>query len=207
MLFGAFGSYLKKTTFHFTLLTPSFPSFPMIHPLRSKSRRIGPAVLICVLLLGGGSAFWFGLRAFRMHADERSQEGVSDAISESNSDTSLQGLPSIASLVSSSGARDVGRATRVIREYVATIDVLVTLPGVDASAYEYHVWLVKDGLADVVDIGVLTARADGTWAGVFTAGPATGVVDPTLFSEIVVMLEPRDGNEAPSGAKVSVGKW
>ncbi|MEK9156824.1 MAG: hypothetical protein AAB448_01655 [Patescibacteria group bacterium] len=179
----------------------------MIHPLRSKSRRIGPAVLICVLLLGGGSAFWFGLQAFRTHADEQSQEDASDTVLEDALDTSLQNLPSIASLISSSGAGDIGRATRVIHEHVATIDVLVALPAADTSVYEYHVWLVKDGLADVVDIGVLTARADGTWAGVFTAGPATGVVDPALFSEVVIMLEPRDGNDAPSGMKVGEGKW
>lgn len=178
-----------------------------MRPLRPKVRRIGPAVLICVLLLGGGSAFWFGLRAFRTHADERSREGASHTVSESSSDISFQGLPSIASLVSSSGTGAVGRATRVMSEHVATIDVLVTLPGIDMSAYEYHVWLVKDGLADVVDIGALTSRADGTWAGVFTAGPVTGVVDPMLFSEIVIMLEPRDGNEAPSGVKVCMGAW
>lgn len=179
----------------------------MIHSLRSRSRRIGPVVLVVVLLLGGGSAFWFGLRAFRTHADERSQKSALNVVAENVPDASLQNLPSIVSLVSSSGAGDVGRATRVVSDQVATIDVLVTLPVLDVSVYEYRVWLVKHGLADVVDIGALTPRADGTWAGVFVAGPATGVVDPILFSEIVVMLEPRDGNEAPSGVKVVAGKW
>lgn len=179
----------------------------MMRTLRPKVRRIGPAVFICVLLLGGGSAFWFGLQAFRTNANEQSREGASDAVQEDASDSSLQNFPSVATLISSSGAGDIGRATRVISEHVATIDVLVVLPAADTSVYEYRVWLVKDGLADVVDVGALTARADGTWAGVFTAGPATGVVDPALFSEIVIMLEPRDGNNAPSGMKVSEGKW
>jgi hypothetical protein len=179
----------------------------MIQPLHSKSRRIGPAVLICALLLGGGSAFWFGLRAFRTNADEQSREGALHTSQENISDSSLQNLPNVATLVSSVGAGDIGRATRVINEHVATIDMLVVLPVVDALTYEYRVWLVKDGLADVVDIGALTARADGTWAGVFTAGPATGVADPVLFSGIVIMLEPRDGDEAPSGIKAGEGEW
>ena len=179
----------------------------MIHPLRSKHRRIGPAVLISVLLLGGGSAFWFGLQEFRAHADERSQENITETASEDVLNASLLNFPSIATLTSSSGAGDIGRATRVISEHAATIDVLVGLPIVDTSVYEYHVWLLKDGLADVVNIGSLNPRADGMWAGIFTAGPATGVADPTLFSRVVIMLEPRDGNEAPSGMKAGEGKW
>lgn len=179
----------------------------MIHPLRSKHRRIGPAVLICVLLLGGGGAFWFGLQEFRAHANERSREKVSDTVPEGASQASLLNFPSIAKLISSSGAGEIGRATRVMSEHIATIDVLVALPTADTSVYEYRVWLVKDGLADVVDVGALTPRADGMWAGIFTAGPATGVVDPTLFSQVVIMLEPRDGNEAPSGMKVGEGGW
>lgn len=177
----------------------------MMRPLRPKVRRIGPAVVICVLLAGGGSAFWFGLQAFRSHADEQIQKSGTDFLQEETLEDALQGVPSIATLSSSSG--EVGRAARVLNAGVATIDILVALPAADTSVYEYRVWLIKNGLADVVDVGALVPRADGTWTGVFTAGPATGVVDPILFSEIVIMLEPRDGNSAPSGMKVSEGKW
>lgn len=177
----------------------------MMRLLRPKVRRIGPAIVICVLLVGGGSIFWFGLQAFRSHADEQIQKSGNEFLQEEALEDALQGVPGIATLFSSSG--EVGRAVRVLNAGVATIDILITLPAVDTSVYEYHVWLVKNGLADVVDVGALVPRADGTWTGVFIAGPATGVVDPMLFSGIVIMLEPRDGDEAPSGMKVSEGKW
>ncbi len=179
----------------------------MIHPLRSKSRRIGPAVLVGVLLLGGGSAFWFGLQAFRTHADQQSQEGTADVVLKEISDITLQNIPSIAILSLSLSGEQVGRATRIFVDHAATIEIFAELPPMEISAFTYDVWLVKDGLADVVNLGPLTPRADGSWAGTFVADPAAGVIDPTLFSEIVIMLEARDGNEAPSGVKVSEGEW
>lgn len=179
----------------------------MIHSLRPKTRRIGPAVLICVLLLGGGSAFWFGLQAFRTHADKQLQEDMVDVVQESVGDISLQNIPSIATLSLSSNDEQIGRATRVFLDRSATIEVFAELPPMEISAFTYDVWLVKDGLADVVNLGSLTPRADGSWVGTFVADPATGIIDPTLFSEIVIMLEPRDENEAPSGVEMSVGTW
>lgn len=178
----------------------------MLHSHRPKAQRIGLSLVVLVLLVAGGSAFWFGLRAFRAHADVQSQKMVLNHEDDLASASLLQSLPATA-IISSSGGADAGRATRVIHEGIATIDVLVTLPAIESSAYAYHVWLVKDGLADVVDVGALTPRADGTFSGVFTAGPVTGVIDAALFSELVIMLEPRDGNAAPSGMKVGRGEW
>lgn len=177
----------------------------MLRSHRPKAQRIGLSLIILVLLVLGGSAFWFGLRAFRAHADEKVQKSGNEFLQEEALADALQGISSIATLSSSSG--DVGRAARTLHAGIATIDILVALPAVDSSAYEYRVWLVKNGLADVVDVGALVPRADGTFAGVFTAGPATGVVDPVLFSKIVIMLEPRDGDSSPSGMKVSEGGW
>lgn len=177
----------------------------MLRSHRPQAQRIGLSLVVLVLLVAGGGAFWFGLQAFRSHADEQIQKSGTDFLQEEALEDALQGVPGIATLSSSSG--EVGRAARVLNAGVATIDILVVLPAVDTSAYEYRVWLIKNGLADVVDVGALVPRADGTWTGVFIAGPATGVVDPMLFSQVVIMLEPRDGDEAPSGMKVSEGGW
>lgn len=172
----------------------------------SRRRTALPLVLVGLVFVGGVSAFWFGLRAFRAHAEERAAEQVSGLSPDEASDIALEmAVPSIAVLGTS--GQDVGRATRVFAGGGATIDILAVLPAIDSTAAEYRVWLVKDGLADVVDIGALTPRADGTFAGVFLAGPATGVVDPALYSEVVVMLEYRDGNSAPSGIKACSGSW
>lgn len=165
---------------------------------------MGSALLIGVVVLGGAGAFWTGLQAFRAQAKDRQAEEArrSEGVGE---ESMLQELSAVASLVS--GGVNVGRVTRVMQDEGAVLEVLVTLPPLDSQVYEYHVWLVKEGLADVVDLGALTARADGTWTGVFVASPATGIIDPMLFSRVVIMLEPRDGNPAPSGNKIVEGYW
>lgn len=176
-----------------------------MRPLRPRHRSVLPLVFVGLVLVGGVSAFWFGLRAFRAHAEEQAAEKAFEVSDETSEAFDATTIPSIAVLGVS--GQDVGRATRVFTEGSATVDILATLPSLDVTTAEYRVWLVKDGLADVVDIGALTPRADGTWAGVFLAGPATGVLDPAFYSEVVVMLEYRDGNPAPSGIKACAGSW
>lgn len=178
----------------------------MIHRTRPRSSALGPALLVSVLVIGGGCAFWFGLRAFRAHALENALAKTSEATSSTSEVQDLAHLSAIATLRDAAG--DVGRATRTFTDEThATVDILVSLPAVDAAAYTYDVWLLKNGLADVVNIGSLLPRADGTWAGVLLAEPSTGVLDPALYSQIVIMAEPRDGNDAPSGVKMCTGSW
>lgn len=177
-----------------------------MRPLRPRSRSLGPALLVVALVGGGVCAFWFGLRAFRAHAREQALEKTSRADASASEVLDLTRIPALATLRSSAG--DIGRATRTFTsETDATIDILVNLPALDTAVYTYDVWLVKDGLADVVNIGSLTGRADGSWAGVFVAGPSTGVINPGLYSQVVLMVEPRDENLAPSGNKVGIGSW
>lgn len=177
----------------------------MMYRMHTKKRNIGLVVLIFGILLVGVCIFWFGLRAFRAHADERSLAQEDPLIEEDIlSDTSFP--PTVAILRSPSDG-EVGRIARTPYEQSAMLDVVVTLPSIDAASYAYHVWLIKDGLVDVVDIGALTPRADGTFGGTFFAGPATGVVRPELFSEVVIMLEPHDDHAAPSGIKMCSGSW
>ena len=177
----------------------------MIRPLRRQRSFAFSFVLAAIVFLVGGVAFWFGLRAFRAQADYRSAQATSLDFSDLSETVDAHALPGIAVLRSSAG--DIGRATRTFAEGSATIDLLVALPPLIDPHVEYGVWLVKQGLSDVVDIGALTLRADGTWSGVFLVGPVVGVVDPALYDEIVIMIEERDGNAAPSGDKVGEGTW
>jgi hypothetical protein len=174
-------------------------------PLRSRSRSFGPALFVVVVFGVGVCAFWFGLKAFRAHALERAQAKALE-VEDGTLTADFTGIPVVTTLQSSAG--EIGRATRVFTDATnATIDILVSLPVLDTAVYTYDVWLVKDGLADVVNVGSLTLRADGTWSGIFVAGPSTGVIDPALYTQLVVMIEPRDGNSAPSGVKACTGAW
>lgn len=176
----------------------------MRKPFRTRSRNIGSAFFVGFIVVGGAVAFWAGLRAFRAQAHERQVQQVEH---EYLSDDVPLVVEMSASATLFSGGSEVGKATRILSDDVATVEVLVSLPPLDAFVSEYHVWLVKDGLADVVDMGPLSLRADGMWEGIFVAGPVTGIIDPALFSRVALMIEPFDENSAPSGNKVAEGVW
>ena len=112
-----------------------------------------------------------------------------------------------APLVSAFDGQHTGRVQSYLTKNSADMIVLAYLPTLDMSADSYHVWFLKDGLADVKDMGQLAPRADGSWVLNFTAGPATGIVDPRLYKTVVIMREPNDGNTAPSGHRIAEAKF
>lgn len=78
-----------------------------------------------------------------------------------------------------------------------TVLTLGTLP----ENTSYEVWSVKSGLSDVASRGVMTARADGTFAVTFSQD------EPLDYSSIVIMLEPNDGVSTPSGTIAATGTF
>ncbi len=176
----------------------------MIRPVRSRSRRIAPVVFLGIIVLFGVLLFWTGLRAFRAQARERAAERAA-AEQQEEQVSEISSVPAVATLFSS-GAQ-VGRATRVLTEGGATLEIMAALPPLDEAVYAYHVWLVKDGLADVVDLGPLRLFEGGAWTGTFLVSPETGIVSPALYSRVVIMVESRDGDAGPSGQDVAEGFW
>jgi hypothetical protein len=112
-----------------------------------------------------------------------------------------------AALISAFDSQSTGRVTRYASKQSADFTVLTYLPALDPSFENYHVWLLKDGLADVKDMGQLSPRADGSWVLSFTAGAAAGIVDPATYNAVVITKEPNDDNSAPSGNKMAEARF
>lgn len=174
--------------------------------LRPRHPAVWSLAFVGLIFVGGVAAFWFGLRAFRAYAEDQAAQEIAPVSLEDGAEEAVDTLPSIALLASSSG--DVGRALRTLHEEgFATIDVFATLPPLDQVLFEYRVWLLKDGLTHVVDIGALSPRADGTWAGIFLVGPSTDIENPLFYPTIVLTQEERNGDPAPSGQNIARGLW
>jgi hypothetical protein len=185
------------------------------------SRRTNKLLPSIMLVLVGSAGFYLAMQWFRGDAEERpvmaqEVEEVSNTAAEVEEvvpivpaidNQFLKTEESSAPLVSAFDGQHTGRIQRYITKNSAEMIVLAYLPPLDMAADSYHVWLLKDGLADVKDMGQLAPRADGSWVLNFTAGPSTGIVDPKLYKTAVIMREPNDDNPAPSGNRIAEAKF
>ena len=110
-----------------------------MRPLRPRTRSIAPALVVLVVLGGGGCAFWFGLQAFRAKAAEQAE--AADAAPKTAAVAEVPStLPAIAVLRSSAG--EVGRATRVLQT-LADLRLFLTFMGAVAlTGREFSVTVV-----------------------------------------------------------------
>ncbi len=157
----------------------------------------------------GAGMMYGGVTWFRSHskvADVGDQvavasKSISDAIAPAS--VSAAALPDRANLVSAFDGQVTGVINRVKAEKTANYHVLAYLPGVNDGLEEYTAWLLKDGLADVKEMGQLSPRADGSWMLDFTADPISGISDAALYKTVVIMKELKTGGSAPSGVKMA----
>ncbi len=181
------------------------------------SRRVGKVFPSLALVVVGCAGFYLAMQWFRSDAENApvlAQEtalidevGTAAAPSAATEQPLLKTEELSAPLVSAFDGQHTGRVQRYITNNSADMIVLAYLPTLDMAADSYHVWLLKDGLADVKDMGQLAPRADGSWVLNFTASPSTGIVDPSVYKSIVIMREPNDGNTAPSGYRIAEAKF
>lgn len=167
-----------------------------------KSGSIGGGVVVVLLVAIGAFLvyqliLWFRSSNAQTVADENAALNASTTVDASG--TFVAPLNSTLVLRTSDGSTAgtvVRSGTAELPQY-ALVANLVALPP-DSS---YEVWLVKDGLADVKSAGTLLPRADGSWVESFTAK------DPLNYPTLVIMLEPNDGNDGPSGNRVAEGRF
>lgn len=189
------------------------------------SRTAGKLFPSIALVLVGSAGFYLAMQWFRADADDTqalaateevatptagetvSPSAATLAVATTAPDQILKIEESSAPLVSSYDSQHTGRVQRYLSKNSADMVVLAYLPALDMTADSYHVWFLKDGLADVKDMGQLAPRADGSWVLNFTAGPSTGIVDPREYQTLVIMKEPNDGNNAPSGNRIAEAEF
>lgn len=179
------------------------------------SRTAGKLLPSIALVLVGSAGFYLAMQWFRGDAEDapvlaatEGVEEVSKSIPEVEEVKGVEGVIELsAPFVSAFDGQHTGKIQRFLTNNTADMVVLAYLPALDMAADSYHVWLLKDGLADVEDMGQLTPRADGSWVLNFVASPTTGIADPTLYKTVVIMKEPNDDNAAPSGNRIAEAKF
>lgn len=200
-------------------------------PTRRRSRfakTFGALLPSLALVLLGSAGFYGAMQWFRKdapagHAQVAQETQVADTAL--NPDIPTDPVPAVlaavtttnldidrpqettAALLSAFDNQSTGRVTRYTTKQSADYSVLTYLPALDLSLENYHVWLLKDGLADVKDMGQLSPRADGSWVLSFTAGAATGIVDPATYNAVVITKELNDENLAPSGNEMAEARF
>lgn len=164
----------------------------------SSSRGFSGAVLAVVVLGLGGFLVYRAIGWFR--SDSAQQKEIVQAAQASAVVAATPIIFESSATVASMDGATVGtvyrRGTSEAPSYTITITLPALLP--DAS---YGIWMVKDGLADVQFAGILSPRADGSFAQTFS------IKDPVTYPNVVIMTEPKDGNGAPSGNIVAQGRF
>ena len=187
------------------------------------SRSAGKLLPSIALVLVGSAGFYMAMQWFRGDAEETPVLAATEGVEEVNGVEGVSSNPdnripttaspilqiseSSAPLVSAFDGQHTGKIQRYLAKNSADMVVLAYLPTLDMATDSYHVWLLKDGLADVKDMGQLAPRADSSWVLNFTAGPASGIADPTVYETAVIMKEPNDDNPAPSGNRIAEAKF
>jgi hypothetical protein len=187
------------------------------------SRTAGKFFPSLALVLVGSAGFYMAMQWFRGDAEDApALAAETETITQIESPT----VPTVAltaqvetaapilkteelsaPLISAFDGQHTGRVQSFVSKNSADMVVLAYLPALDMAADSYHVWLLKDGLADVKDMGQLAPRADGSWVLNFTAGPVTGIVDPRVYKTVVIMREPNDDDLSPSGNRIAEAKF
>jgi hypothetical protein len=187
------------------------------------SRTAGKFFPSLALVLVGSAGFYMAMQWFRGDAEDApALAAETETITQIESPT----VPTVAltaqvetaapilkteelsaPLISAFDGQHTGRVQSFVSKNSADMVVLAYLPALDMAADSYHVWLLKDGLADVKDMGQLAPRADGSWVLNFTAGPVTGIVDPRVYKTVVIMCEPNDDDLSPSGNRIAEAKF
>lgn len=179
-----------------------------------NASRLLPSIM---LVLVGSAGFYMALQWFRDDAEqdpalaaETAAVAVQEVEEVNPAAVAVEEVAPLAKVVESSAplvsaydGQHTGRVQRYVREAAADMVVLAYLPTLDMAADSYHVWLLKDGLADVKDMGELAPRADGSWVLNFSADAAAGIVDARQYGTLVITREPNDGNSAPSGNRIA----
>jgi hypothetical protein len=171
------------------------------HHRAQTGGRWGSVVLLMLTVIGGAAAVYGLIVWFRSGAKKNDTTDVLAAAYDVAVTTPvITDVTATASMILG-GGETAGTVYRRGTPEMPNYNMIVSLPGIATDGSMYEVWMVKDGLADVRSVGRLDARADGSWAKSFTMS------DPLQYPNIVIMLEPNDGNSGPSGTIVAQGRF
>ncbi len=169
------------------------------HRTRGGSRA-GGAVLLVLSVVIGAALVYILILWFRSDTKEKDVNGVLAEASAAATAPVITDVRATAVMTFANGG-SAGTAYRQGTPELPSYNVLVSLPAIAIEGDRYEIWMVKDGISDVKSVGMLDPRADGTWAKSFT------IADPLQYPNIIIMVEPNDGNSGPSGNIIAQGRF
>lgn len=105
-----------------------------------------------------------------------------------------EGASNRASLRDAAGGSASGEAERDTDDGQFFLRLKASLPEIDREAYAYEAWLLRQVPYDYFSVGDFVTNDDGEW--VLEWAGAAGKYD--AYTQIVVTVEAKDGNEDPS---------
>ncbi|HAL50446.1 MAG: hypothetical protein UU40_C0028G0002 [Candidatus Uhrbacteria bacterium GW2011_GWD2_41_121] len=105
------------------------------------------------------------------------------------------------------GSGSHGTARRGQSGDLFTHVIVADLPAIETQYYYYEGWLVRPGIVDFFSTGELFAREDGKWGIIWEVHDDVAPDNLELFTEVVITLEIRDDNHAPSAHHVLEGEF
>lgn len=110
-------------------------------------------------------------------------------------------------LVAVDGSGSSGIARRGYSGGLFTHVVVASMPDIDTEMYFYEGWLVKPGIIDFFSTGEMFPREDGKWGLVWEVNELNAPDDLDDYAQVVITLEPRDGDPAPAPHHVIEGEF
>ena len=110
-------------------------------------------------------------------------------------------------LVAVDGSGSSGIARRGTSGDLFSHVVVATLPEIDTTTHFYEGWLVKPGVVEFFSTGDMFPREDGKWGLVWEASVSGSEEDLYEYSKVVITLEPRDNDPAPSIDHIIEGEF
>ncbi len=105
------------------------------------------------------------------------------------------------------GSGSSGTSRRGVSGLLYSHVVVATLPAIDIEAYFYEGWLVEPGVTDFFSTGEMFPREDGKWGLLWEIQTDEAVDNLIDFTKVVVTLELRDDDPAPSLDHVIEGEF
>lgn len=175
------------------------------------SSRFFTGLKIFALLVAAVGIFVLAVYLFRRDAAptlprDSAEESVQDADVGATDAVGLV-VPEQSSVTLAAVEGETGGATAT-RSHAAgtyTLSIVADLPPIDGAASAYEAWFVTPGITDFFSLGELFPREDGKWGLVWTQTDALVRSDIAEFTRVIVIREPRDGNNGPSADHVLNG--
>ncbi len=95
----------------------------------------------------------------------------------------------------------IGLARRGISSGLFTHVIVADLPLIDLTSHFYEGWLVNPQTLEFFSTGEMFPREDGKW-GLVWEKKGRDLKDLKIFSQIIITLEVRDGDDSPSSTHV-----